>query len=155
MKVVSGGQTGVDRAALDAAMEMGIQTGGWCPAGRRAEDGRIPARYNLEETPSSEYSQRTTWNVRDSDATLLLSPQPLHGGTLLTREVAERLMRPLMNIDLFKDNNHLEILSWLDDVKPQVLNVAGPRLSTVPVAYDLAYGDLLRVFGTWRLLRGD
>ena len=72
-KIVSGGQTGVDRAALDVARELSLACGGWCPRGRRAEDGAIPARYPLVETPRAAYPQRTEWNVRDSDATLVLA----------------------------------------------------------------------------------
>src|SRR5690606_18077806 len=86
--VLSGGQTGVDRAALDAAFALGLPEDGWCPAGRGAEDGAIPTRYPLRETPSPDPAQRTLWNVRDSDATLVLSPRPLAGGTLLARECA-------------------------------------------------------------------
>ena len=72
-KIVSGGQTGADRAALDWAMAHGVPHGGWCPAGRLAEDGVIDMRYSLKETPQPEYLQRTEWNVRDSDATLIVS----------------------------------------------------------------------------------
>src|SRR5215217_2323846 len=93
MKIVSGGQTGVDRAALDVALELGIECGGWCPAGRQAEDGPIDARYPLRETPSADPAQRTEWNVRDSDATLLLTTGAASPGTELTREVARRLGR--------------------------------------------------------------
>ena len=86
-KIISGGQTGVDRAALDWAMKYGIQHGGWCPAGRRAEDGAIPERYSLQETPARQYQQRTRWNVRDSDATLIISlSTELTAGSLATEE---------------------------------------------------------------------
>ena len=80
-RIVSGGQTGVDRAALDVALELSIPCGGWCPKGRKAEDGALPARYPLKETPSEEYAQRTTWNVRDSDGTLILTHGAPTGGT--------------------------------------------------------------------------
>lgn len=76
LKIVSGGQTGVDRAALDVALELGLPCGGWCPKGRKAEDGVIHSRYPLKETPSEEYNERTTWNVRDSDGTLIVSDAP-------------------------------------------------------------------------------
>ena len=90
-KIVSGGQTGADRAALDWAIEHGIPHGGWCPAGRRAEDGVIAARYHLLKTPKHDYEQRTRWNVRDSDATLVVSLSPeLAGGSLATRRWAEK-----------------------------------------------------------------
>src|SRR5438876_1977372 len=87
-KIISGGQTGVDRAALDVALELGIPCGGWCPQGRRAEDGVIPARYPLRETPWWGYPQRTEWNVRDSDGTLILAEGEPDRGTVLTRELA-------------------------------------------------------------------
>src|SRR5438876_4889366 len=88
--IVSGGQTGVDRAALDVALELGIPCGGWCPKGRRAEDGRIPLRYPLEETTLNIYPQRTEWNVRDSDGTLVLTTGRPEGGSALTNELARR-----------------------------------------------------------------
>ena len=97
--IVSGGQTGADRAALDFAIAHGIAHGGWCPRGRLAEDGPIPSRYQLRETPSRKYAQRTEWNVRDSDATALftLAPQ-MQGGTALTPDVAERLGKPWLHL---------------------------------------------------------
>src|SRR5919108_3104860 len=97
--VVSGGQTGVDRAALDAAAEVGLRTGGWCPRGRRAEDGALAALYTLRETPSRGYAQRTEWNVRDSDATLVLCRGAPRGGTALTLRVAKRCGRPVLVVD--------------------------------------------------------
>ena len=88
-KIVSGGQTGVDRAALDVALELGIPCGGWCPRGRRAEDGALSARYPLMETPSDDYVQRTTWNIRDSDGTLILTRGEPTGGTAQTALICE------------------------------------------------------------------
>lgn len=100
LRIVSGGQTGVDRAALDVALELSLECGGWCPRGRRAEDGVIAAKYPLRETPMEDYRQRTEWNVRDSDATLILKRGELKGGTLLTAELARRYGRPLLVVDL-------------------------------------------------------
>ncbi|MCC6355238.1 MAG: putative molybdenum carrier protein [Verrucomicrobiae bacterium] len=94
-KIVSGGQTGADRAALDAAIALGIPHGGWCPKGRRAEDGRIPGRYRLAETPGANYLQRTEWNVRDSDGTVLFTlGKAATGGSRKTIEIARRLGGP-------------------------------------------------------------
>jgi hypothetical protein len=128
-KIISGGQTGVDRAALDWAMEHGVQHGGWCPAGRRAEDGVIPERYSLQETPARQYQQRTRWNVRDSDATLIISlSTELTGGSLATQECANKMNRPRLHVYPCS-----EWRSWLHtfmETHPiRVLNVAGPRLS--------------------------
>src|SRR4051812_36868651 len=95
--IISGGQTGADRAALDFAIQHGLSHGGWCPRLRRAEDGTIPSHYLLRETPSSHYSQRTEWNIRDSDATVVFSIKTrITGGTRLTYELAERLGKPLL-----------------------------------------------------------
>src|SRR5437867_4357828 len=93
-KIVSGGQTGVDRAALDVALELGVKCGGWCPQGRRAEDGRIDERYPLQETPWDGYPQRTEWNVRDSDGTLILTCGEPDRGTALTIELVQRKKKP-------------------------------------------------------------
>ena len=111
--LVSGGQTGVDRAALDVALALGIACGGWCPRGRRAEDAPLPRRYPLNETPSADYAQRTGWNVRDSDATLLLTPLPPDGGTALTLELAERMGRPHLAVDLHDLARAREVRAWL------------------------------------------
>ena len=133
MKVISGGQTGVDRAALDAAMAAGLPVGGWCPRGRRAEDGPIPDRYPLRETPTAEYAIRTEWNVRDSDGTLILTEGPLTGGTLATAELArDRYRRPLLVLDFEAQPDPGAVLPWLRAHDIQVLNVAGPRESHCP-----------------------
>jgi hypothetical protein len=131
-KVVSGGQTGVDRGALDAALDMGLEAGGWAPKGRRAEDGIIPDRYPVKETPSRDYEQRTEWNVRDSDATLVLTTGKPEGGTQSSIETAHRLEKPVFVVDLLKPHNLASISFWLDYEHVKTLNVAGPRESKVP-----------------------
>ena len=141
-RLVSGGQTGVDRAALDAAIELGIPCGGWCPHGRKAEDGTIPDRYPLIETWSSDYSQRTCWNVRDSDATLILAWGELTGGTRLTADECRKVGKPYVVVDLTGDVDIAEA-AWTarDCIAENVagdgtLNVAGPRESEAPGVYD-------------------
>lgn len=138
-KIVSGGQTGADRAALDVARELGIETGGWVPKGRRAEDGRIADDYaGLRETESDDYSERTVRNVRDSDATLIISFGALSGGSLLTRRFACEIGRPLMHVDLLEttsDAAALAVCVWLENSGCRVLNVAGPRASEEPRIY--------------------
>jgi predicted Rossmann-fold nucleotide-binding protein len=127
VKVISGGQTGVDRAALDAAMAVGLTVGGWCPRGRRAENGPLPERYPLRETPTAEYRVRTEWNVRDSDGTLILAEGPLTGGTLLTLELArDRYRRPVLVLDLGGGADPAAVVSWVVAQHIRVLNVAGP-----------------------------
>ena len=97
--IVSGGQTGADRAALDWALEHGVACGGWCPKGRKAEDGVIHAKYPLKESSSSSYLQRTEWNVRDSDGTVIFSLAPkLTGGSLKTKEFARKRNKPWIHI---------------------------------------------------------
>ena len=147
IKVVSGGQTGVDRAALDAAESVGLGIGGWCPSGRRSEDGCIPAAYPLDETPSTDYPQRTAWNVRDSDGTLVvLTGRELTGGTLLTSGWADRLGRPLLVVDLNEDPREQDVITWVITNRITVLNVAGPRESEQPGIYGRAGSFLKSVF---------
>ncbi|MEW6541978.1 MAG: putative molybdenum carrier protein, partial [Nitrospirota bacterium] len=137
-KIVSGGQTGVDRAALDVALQLGIPCGGWCPKGRKAEGGRVPKRYPLEETPSDDYAQRTEWNVRDSDGTLVLTVGPPTEGTAFTVQVAERLRKPSLVLDLDDHPSAATVKTWAITHQIRVLNVAGPRESKCPGIYDRA-----------------
>ncbi len=132
-RIVSGGQSGVDRAALDVAMYLDIPHGGWCPLFRRAEDGPIPDHYNLAETKSPGYAERTRKNVIDSDGTLILYAGQISGGTALTVTLARKYHRPLLLVDLEKEAcDSGAVRSWIIDKNIQVLNVAGPRESTVP-----------------------
>ncbi len=130
-RIVSGCQTGVDRGALDAAMALGIAHGGWCPKGRKAEDGVIPPEYQLCENESPEYAARTEKNVVDSDATLILCRGEPMGGTALTLALAERHGRPHLVVD-FGSASPARVRCWLDEIRPATLNVAGPRESTAP-----------------------
>jgi len=130
-RIVSGGQTGVDRAALEAAIALGIAHGGWCPRGRLAEDGSIPSRYEMTECDTSDYKFRTVQNVQDSDATLILHERPLSGGTLLTKRVAARSRKPVICCKI-DSTSVAAIRQWLGEVRPSVLNVAGPRESLDP-----------------------
>jgi len=147
LKIVSGGQTGVDRAALDAALELGIPCGGWCPKSRRAEDGPIPDRYPLKETESASYPVRTEMNVRDSDGTLILTWGRPTGGTALTVRLARRHKKPSLVIDLKKPADPLSFRNWLEKKEIGVLNIAGPRESEYPGISRLAFGFLLNAFG--------
>jgi len=145
-KVISGGQTGVDRAALDAGRVSGVAVGGWCPAGRRAEDGPLDPAYPLSETPEAGYEQRTAWNVREADATLVLTWGPLEGGTALTVRFLERERRPYLLVPLDEDPDPQAVRAWLGDERVRVLNVAGPRGSKAPGIYAAARAFLERVF---------
>lgn len=138
LRIVSGGQTGVDRAALDVALRLGIPCGGWCPRGRRAEDGTIPARYPLAETPDTRYPQRTAWNVRDSDATLVIHAGPPRGGTALTLRLARRKGKPVLDLDLDGDPDPSVLKAWMAGSGVRVLNVAGPRETESPGIGDRA-----------------
>lgn len=138
-KLISGGQTGVDRAALDVALAAGLPIGGWCPKGRLAEDGVIPMTYPLQETPSPQYAQRTWWNVRDADATLILTRNDPAGGTALTIDTARRLHKPHRVIDLTTKPAPHAVALWISQIGIIVLNVAGPRESTCPGIYDEAF----------------
>lgn len=151
-KIISGGQTGVDRAALEVAIFLEIPHGGWCPKGRRAEDGPISEMFDLTETSSFNYAVRTEKNVVQSDGTLILFRDVITRGTGLTVQLAKRHNRPYLCIDLAEltdadrtdadldddqDNQRIEtaaqeILHWLAQQNINVLNVAGPRESTMP-----------------------
>jgi hypothetical protein len=164
-KIVSGGQTGVDRGALDAALVAGFECGGWCPADRGAEDGEIPERYPLTPLPDGgaeiplrreavsaarqvgeQYRARTLKNVQDSDGTVILYSGTLSGGTLLTQKLCERQRKPFIALDaqaMTKLRAAETIAQFVEKHEVQVLNVAGPRLSGWPQGYTFA----LRVIG--------
>ena len=144
-RIVSGGQTGVDRGGLDAARALGILQGGWCPGGRKAEDGRIPDLYPLEEHPSLEYSARTEQNVLDSTGTLILTAGDPTGGTSYTIECAQRHGRPHLVLDLDADPDAAWVRSWIDRERIEVLNIAGPRESKCPGVQARAAAFLARV----------
>lgn len=136
--VVSGGQTGVDRAALDWACNHHIPHGGWCPQGRRASDGTLSVKYQLRETESAGYRQRTKLNVQDSDATLILNVGELDGGTLQTQQFAERMGKSHLVLQLDQcapDELAGHITEWLIAGKFNTLNVAGPREEKRPGIY--------------------
>ena len=136
-KIVSGGQTGVDRAALDAALANNFPCGGWCPLGRLSEDGPIEKQYPLRETPTSVYAERTEWNVRDSDVTLILTWGAATGGTLYTMEMAEKHSKPCFQVDFSECNEVEEVIKWIEKNGVEVLNVAGPRASTLDKSIDI------------------
>ncbi|TWU26227.1 putative molybdenum carrier [Novipirellula galeiformis] len=144
-KIISGGQTGVDRAGLDVAIALGIGHGGWCPAGRLSEDGSIPSRYELQEMASSEYPPRTEQNVIDSDATLILYEKKLRSGTLLTRRICDRLGKAYLLVRLEVDEP-ASIADWLAIHQPATLNIAGPRESSARGIYDRSFAFLINVF---------
>jgi hypothetical protein len=152
LRVISGGQTGVDRAALDAARAAGLDIGGWCPRGRLAEDGPIPGIYPLRETPSRNAAARTRANVVEGDATLILVPSADSAtwgeGTRLTRRYACDLSKPLHVAILGGDEAAAlaGVRDWLRTGGAATLNVAGPRESTAPGIYDRAHRFLGYLF---------
>ncbi len=145
-KIISGGQTGADRAALDLAMELDIPYGGWLPKGRKAEDGPLPYSYNLKELSVGGYPKRTEQNVLDSDGTLILSHGKLAGGSKLTRILARRFGHALLHIDFNRvtlPEAVARIKEWIARENIKVLNVAGPRASEDKKIYQ-ATKDVLR-----------
>lgn len=137
-KIISGGQTGADRAALDAALEAGFPCGGYCPKGRKAEDGVIDDSYPLDEIDGG-YAQRTLMNVQAADATVVFYSTELTGGTLQTVNDCQLEMKPCLEIDITRLDDHAAMLALVDFLrsrKVRVLNVAGPRASGSPVIYS-------------------
>ena len=157
-RIICGGQTGVDRAALDVALALGIPCGGWCPRGRWAEDGPIDPRYPLRETRGSNPGERTRRNVADGDATLIMAPQPLGGGTAVAHDWAETLDKILLVIEPNASNAQLAVVAgWLAEHTLQVLNVAGPRESESPGIYQESRAFLTKLWtgdGAGSSLRG-
>jgi hypothetical protein len=143
--IVSGGQSGVDRAALDVAIALGFTHGGWCPAGRLAEDGPIDTRYALRETASPAYDVRTERNVVDSDGTLVLASGEPRGGSALTCRLARTHGKPLLVVDLADPPPPAAVHAWLDAHAIATLNVAGPRASSEPGVYARASAYLTNV----------
>ena len=139
LKIISGGQTGVDRAALDAALESGISAGGWCPEGRKAEDGPIAEKYPLQELPDGSYKERTLKNVQDSDATLIIYFETISGGTEETLLFCLNEKKPYLLIDgsgITEDSASKRIKRFIDENQISRLNVAGPRASKEKRAYE-------------------
>ncbi|HPF50085.1 MAG TPA: putative molybdenum carrier protein [Draconibacterium sp.] len=136
-KIISGGQTGVDRGTLDACLDLNFQCGGSCPKNRRAEDGTIPEKYPLNELSVSDYDYRTRQNVIDSDGTIIISGIPLKGGTLLTLNLAKDLNKPALHIS---SSISLDIImDWMIKNNIRTLNVAGPRQSEWEEGYFQSY----------------
>lgn len=146
--IVSGGQTGADRGALDFAIENGYTHGGWAPRGREAEDGKIPLKYQLLELYHGGYRQRTRRNVDDSDGTLIINRDELDGGTLATQVFAQRLNKPFLVVQLdhgVTDKAVASVIEWLRQHKIKTLNVAGPRESKRPGIYRVTRELLVEV----------
>ncbi|MCI0377231.1 MAG: putative molybdenum carrier protein [Gemmataceae bacterium] len=138
IKIISGGQTGVDRAALDAALELGLPCGGFCPKGRRAENRPIPKRYPLQETATANYPERTEANVVAADATLILTHGKLDGGTALTYRLAKKHKKPVKTVNLLRASLPNAVRKWIVARNFSVLNVAGPRESSQPGIHEQA-----------------
>ncbi len=148
-KIISGGQTGADRAALDVAIKLGISHGGWIPKGRLTENGRLDEKYHLKEMESANYNKRTEQNVIDSHGTLIISHGKLIGGSEYTRDMVLRHGRPWLHIDLNKTGSFQaakQIRSWLAEHEIEVLNVAGPRASKDPAIYPATVDILETAF---------
>ena len=148
MKIISGGQTGVDRAALDAALRHGIESGGWCPTGRLDESGRIPDRYPVKELENGGSTKRTLQNVKDSDGTIIIYPGKLSGGTEQTLHFCVEQRRPHELIDASNISTEKAaqlIADFVCENDIEILNVAGPRQSEWPEGYGYA-AQVLDIF---------
>jgi len=142
VKIISGGQTGVDRAALDAALRHGIKSGGWCPTGRLDEFGRIPDRYAVKELENGGSTERTLQNVKDSNGTVIIYPGKLSGGTEQTLHFCVEQRRPhelIAASNVSTEKAAQLIADFVRETKIDILNVAGPRASEWPEGYDYAF----------------
>lgn len=128
-QIITGGQTGVDRAAMDFALEHDIPLGGWCPKGRTAEDGVLDPKYPLRETPSEQYVQRTQWNIRDSDGVLILARGKIYGGTAVGVSQAQLLHKPVLIVDVTQPPDVSAVRQWIHAHGISRLGVGGPRES--------------------------
>lgn len=149
-KIISGGQTGADRAAFDFALEKGIEIGGFVPKNRMAEDGEISAKYpNLLETRAKNPAKRTELNVKYSDATLILSHGKLTGGSKKTLQLAEKWQKPFLHIDFCEmslEEAVLKVRNWLESINCQELNIAGARASKDSKIYGKTKEFLEKLF---------
>ena len=148
-RIISGGQTGADRAALDFAIKMDLPHGGWVPKGRLAEDGPLPGKYQLQEMPTTNYPKRTEQNVIDSDGTLIITHGKLTGGSRLTKEFAENQKRPCLHIDLNETSTPEaaeQVIQWVIENRIGVLNIAGSRASKDPKDLQRLFTSFLRPY---------
>lgn len=149
MKIISGGQTGADRAALDYAIEFNIPYGGWVPKGGKTEDGTLPDKYKLQEMPTSDYSKRTEKNILAADGTLIASHGRLTGGSALTQFISEKQNKPFIHVDFNRmsiDEATKVVRIWLKKNQIETLNVTGPRASKDPAIYEATRRLLEAVF---------
>lgn len=155
-KIVSGGQTGADRAALDWAISRGIPHGGWCPKGRKAEDGPIPAHYALAEMATTDYPTRTEQNVKDSHATVIISTaRELSRGSALTERLAAKHGKPCLHIHSGVPTPGILLRSFIQKAGIRTLNVAGPRASNEPGVAEFVRSVLDEAFGAASGARGQ
>ncbi|MBN3035019.1 MAG: putative molybdenum carrier protein [Bacteroidales bacterium] len=149
MTVISGGQTGIDRAALDVALALGLSCSGWCPKGRMAEDGAIDPKYPLRETNSPSYPSRTLRNILQSDGTLILYADRFDPGTALTMRLCKKWSRPFLAVKLAGGNESYRMIrEWLEENSIIRLNIAGPRESFAPGIGTTAYEFLYRLMNS-------
>ncbi len=155
-KIISGGQTGVDQAALQVAINTGIDHGGWCPPGRVCENGLIPEQFKLKETPKERdasapdvpRSQRTIWNVRDADGVLIFCESTKlqsDRGTKLAFETSLKLGKPYLVMNINEQQDFNKIRNWILDFEIRVLSIGGPSEETSLGIYEKAYSILMKI----------
>ena len=156
-RIISGGQTGADRGGLDAALSLGIPHGGWCPKGRRAEDGCIPRKYRLRETASDDYPARTERNVLAAQGTVVFTFGKPTMGSALTIRYARRHGKPVVHLDLRKfppEQAALRLRTWIETNGIAILNIAGSRESMAAGLEKLVHRIVAAAFGAGEPARG-